>query len=285
MKKVMILSGGFDPLHSGHIQLMENAKNMTDYLVVCVNSDEWLKKKKGINFLSLDERMKIIKNLKCVDDVISFPDDEYGSAINGIKIVIEKYRNFFKDITLLTDGEICSESPMEVKFIFANGGDKNTKNIPTQEQKYCEDNGIEMIWNIGGDKLNSSSWILNRYRDWYFEMTDRIWGNYKVVYQDSNKKVKIIEVMPHHSISLQSHAQRSEHWVVVEGTANVLIETEKYKHEERVERNESIFVPVGAKHKLFNNQDSLLQIVEVQIGDYLGEDDIIRYDRDYSNDK
>lgn len=280
-KKVMILSGGFDPIHSGHIELMENAKQMADYLVVCVNSDEWLKKKKGINFLPLEERMKIIQNIKFVDDVITFPDDEYGSAVNGIKLVVEKYKDKFKDYTLWGDGEIYSEKTLETVFIFGNGGDRNSKSTPSQEQKYCDENGIELIWNLGGDKCNSSSWILNRYRDWHFEMTDRPWGNYKVVYQDSNKKVKVIEVMPRQSLSLQSHQQRSEHWVVVEGIAEVYIETEKYKHHEIVERNESIYVPLGAKHKLYNNTDQILQIVEVQVGDYLGEDDIERYDINY----
>ncbi len=278
MKKVMILSGGFDPIHSGHIELFENAKKEADHVVVCLNSDEWLQKKKGINFLPLEERVKIIQSFKYVDDVIVFPDDEFGSAVNGIKLVVEKYKEYYKDLTLLGHGEIYSEVTIPVKFIFGNGGDRNNKSTPSQEQKYCEDNDIELHWNLGGDKSNSSSWILNRYRDWHFEMTDRVWGNYKVVYQDSNKKVKIIEVMPGKSLSLQSHEKRSEHWVVVEGTANVLIETEKYHHREVIERNESIYVPVGAKHKLTNNTDNILQIVEVQIGDYLGEDDITRYD-------
>lgn len=283
-KKVMILSGGFDPIHSGHIELMQNAKQMADFLVICVNSDEWLKKKKGINFLPIEERMKIINNIKGVDDVIAFPDDEYGSAVNGIKAVLERetiYKNILSDKTYLADGELYCETLCDIEFIFGNGGDRNGKNVPSQEQKFCDENGIELIWNLGGDKCNSSSWILNRYRDWHFEMTDRPWGNYKVVYQDSNKKVKVIEVMPGKSLSLQSHQHRSEHWVVVEGTANVYIETEKYKHEETVERNESIYVPVGSKHRLSNNTDSILQIVEVQVGDYLGEDDIERYSVNY----
>ena len=280
-KTVMILSGGFDPIHSGHIELMENAKQMADHLVVCVNSDEWLVKKKGINFLPINERMKILSNLRCVDDVIAFPDDEYGSAVNGIKLAVEKYKDHFKDYVFIDVGDIYASYPIKTEFIFGNGGDRNDKNVPSQEQKYCDENGIKLIWNLGGDKCNSSSWILNRYRDWHFEMTDRPWGNYKVVYQDSNKKVKVIEVMPKQSLSLQTHQHRSEHWVVVEGTAEVYIETEKYKHHEIVERNESIYVPVGAKHKLYNNTDQILQIVEVQVGDYLGEDDIERYDVKY----
>ena len=287
-KRIMILSGGFDPLHCGHIDMIRTAKEMADYLVVCVNSDAWLKKKKGINFLEQDERLKIISSLKDVDEAFIFEDDENGSALNGIKQVLsnkEQYQFNFREIVLFDHGEIYSEGQVpEIQFIFGNGGDRKPNSTPTLEQKFCEENGIELAWNLGGDKINSSSWILNRYKNWHFEIGNRHWGNYKVTYQDSNKKVKIIEVMPGKSLSLQTHSQRSEHWVVVEGVATVSIETDKYKHEELVNRNESIYVPLGAKHRLSNKGEGILQIVEVQIGDYLGEDDIIRYE-EYNMDK
>ena len=276
--KVIILSGGFDPLHSGHIEMMENAKRIGGFLVVCVNSDEWLTKKKGINFLPISERINIIKNISYVDDVITFEDDEYGSAVNGIKAVVEKYANYFKDYTYISDGEIYTEQPIKTEFVFGNGGDRKANSTPSIEQVYCEENGIELLWNLGGDKSNSSSWILNRYRNWHFEMEERVWGNYKVIYQDAFKKVKVIEVMPHKALSLQSHDKRSEHWTVVEGVATVILEEDKYKLEKIIERNESIYIPVKAKHKLINNTDDVLQIIEVQIGEYLKEDDITRYD-------
>lgn len=277
-KRVVILSGGYDPIHSGHIEMFKAAKLIGDFVVVCLNSDAWLKKKKGINFLDFEERRNIISSLIYVDDVIGFEDDSEGSAINGIKAAVDKYKHAFTNRTMLDYGEIYSDEPIETEFVFANGGDRKPNSTPTIEQKYCEENGIELVWNIGGEKFNSSSWILNRYRDWHFEMTDRLWGNYKVIYQDSNKKVKIIEIEPGKAISLQTHSQRSEHWVVVEGTATVYLETDKSKREEIVYRNESIYVPVGAKHKLSNKTNEMLQIVEVQIGEYLGEDDIVRYD-------
>lgn len=281
IKKIMILSGGFDPIHSGHVEMFKNAKEQADYVIVCLNSDEWLTKKKGINFLDFQERSHILSSMKYVDQIIKFDDDEFGSAVNGLKKILEDkhlYEKILTDKTYLDGGTLYSEELCEIQFYFGNGGDRNPKSTPSLEQKFCEENGIGLIWGLGGNKSNSSSWILNRYRDWHFEITDRSWGNYKVVYQDTNKKVKIIEVMPNSSLSFQSHEKRSEHWVVVEGTANIIIETEKYRREELVERNESIYVPIGAKHKLINNQNSILQIVEVQIGDYLGEDDIIRYD-------
>ena len=166
---------------------------------------------------------------------------------------------------------------MLFRFVFGNGGDRNPNSTPSLEQTFCEENGIELVWNLGGDKSNSSSWILNRYRDWHFESTERVWGHYKVIYQDVNKKVKLIVLNPKSSISLQKHNHRSEHWVVVEGTATAIIQTDKCKTEQIVSHNESVFVPVGAIHQLKNEQLTELKIIEVQIGDYVGEDDIIRY--------
>ena len=79
--KVIVVSGGFDPLHSGHIAYFAAAKKLGDRLVVALNSDEWLVNKKGKNFMPFDERASIISNLKMVDEVISFDDDKYGGSI------------------------------------------------------------------------------------------------------------------------------------------------------------------------------------------------------------
>ena len=95
-----------------------------------------------------------------------------------------------------------------------------------------------------------------------------------------NLQVKKIFVKPNAKLSLQSHKHRSEHWVVVKGTANVLIDNNKYT----LEINESIYIPLGAKHRLENVTDKDLIITEVQVGDYLGEDDIIRYEDIYGRE-
>lgn len=106
----------------------------------------------------------------------------------------------------------------------------------------------------------------------------RPWGSYTVLEDHlSGYKLKRIEVNPGASLSLQSHRQRSEHWVVVSGTATVTRGDEVFT----VSRNESTFIPIGKKHRLANHGEEPLQIVEVQIGDYLGEDDIERFDDDY----
>lgn len=140
MKDIILISGGFDPVHSGHIKLIKDASNYGE-IVVLLNSDNWLCEKKGKEFLSFSEREIIMNALKYVIDVISF-DDTDKTCIDGIKKASLKYP--------------------QKKIIFANGGDRN--NSTTPEKLFCENNNIKTIWGIGGDdKSNSSSWILNKW--------------------------------------------------------------------------------------------------------------------------
>lgn len=107
---------------------------------------------------------------------------------------------------------------------------------------------------------------------------NRPWGNYTVLEEDPEGfKLKRIEVAPGARLSLQSHAHRSEHWVVVSGTATVTSGDEVIE----VQKNQSTYIPIGAKHRLENRGSEPLHIVEIQVGDYLGEDDIQRYEDNY----
>ena len=112
----------------------------------------------------------------------------------------------------------------------------------------------------------------------YHAKANRPWGSYTVLEKDQDGfKIKRIEVAPGARLSLQSHTQRSEHWVVVSGTATVTNGDEVIT----VQKNQSTYIPIGAKHRLENLGDDPLHIVEVQVGDYLGEDDIQRYEDNY----
>ena len=108
----------------------------------------------------------------------------------------------------------------------------------------------------------------------------RPWGVFNVHSSGKGYKIKTITVKPGASLSLQMHKHRSEHWIVIKGTANVCIG----ESEQIVEKNQSVFVPQGVKHRIYNNTSEILEIVEVQSGDYLGEDDIIRFEDDYGRD-
>ncbi|MBS56731.1 MAG: hypothetical protein CMP16_02525 [Rickettsiales bacterium] len=142
MADIILVSGGFDPVHSGHIKLINEANKYGD-VVVLLNSDEWLRNKKGKEFLPFIERKIIMQNIKGVLDVIEF-DDSDKSCIDGIKKAKQKYNS--------------------EKIKFANGGDRNDKTTP--ETDFCEKNNIEALWGIGGnDKSNSSSWILKKWKE------------------------------------------------------------------------------------------------------------------------
>jgi D-beta-D-heptose 7-phosphate kinase/D-beta-D-heptose 1-phosphate adenosyltransferase len=140
--KIVVATGGFDPIHSGHIEYLNKAKALGDLLVVGINSDEWLRRKKGKEFLSSNEREIILSNLKSVDKVITFDDND-----NSAKDAIIKTRQLYP----------------EAKIIFVNGGDRTKTNIP--EMDVADDN-VEFVFGVGGeDKKNSSSWILNKWKE------------------------------------------------------------------------------------------------------------------------
>ena len=142
-KKVSLVTGGFDPIHSGHLRYFERAKDLSGYLVVGVNTNEWLKRKKGQYFLPWVERADIISHLDMVDAVITVPDDDKGSACGAIAKCLE----------------------ISEKVIFCNGGDRIKSNIQ-EVMGYSDDPRVYFKYGIGGEeKENSSSWILRGYFD------------------------------------------------------------------------------------------------------------------------
>ncbi len=112
------------------------------------------------------------------------------------------------------------------------------------------------------------------------EKVERPWGSYTVLEEGERYKIKRIDIKPRHRVSLQIHHHRSEHWVVVSGTAQVIRDDESFL----VRPNESTYIPPTVKHRLENPGLIPLVIIEVQIGDYVGEDDIQRLDDDYSRE-
>ena len=135
-KPLIAVSGGFDPVHIGHIRMIREASRHGDVLVI-INSDEWLMRKKGYVFMPWKERAEIMGNIKGVVMVTSVDD---------------------------SDGTVCEALVRCKPYAFANGGDRKDKNTP--EMDLCEHIGIEMLWNIGGgDKPQSSSWLVDKIRE------------------------------------------------------------------------------------------------------------------------
>lgn len=246
MKKIVLVTGGFDPLHSGHIKYFEDAKKLGDQLIIGLNSDEWLTCKKGRPFMKWEDRLAVVRNIRGVDLVVQF-DDSDGTAKNAIQKVRLKYP--------------------DDKIIFANGGDRTQTNIP--EMDIADDN-VEFVFGVGGeDKKNSSSWIL---AEWKAPKTERPWGYYRVLHEVPGMKVKELTVNPGQSLSMQRHSHRSEYWIVSEGECKV----EKEFAALLLRQHETIRIPVTDWHQLSNPTDKICRIVEIQYGDRCNEEDIER---------
>lgn len=252
--KVVIVSGGFDPLHSGHISHFEAARGLGDKLIIALNSDNWLTRKKGRAFMPFDERAKIIAKLEMVDDVWSFNDDD-GSS----KAALYQAKKTYPNETV----------------VFCNGGDRKSENIPEMDV-----DGIEFAFGVGGnDKANSSSWIL---QEWQHPSQSRVWGKFCDLFSDSAVKVKELIIEPGKSISYQRHFKRSEVWFVSKGRCEV-------KHGPDTDRpdlfdvislktDEVIRIGVGEWHQIINDKaNPPCHIIEIQYGEETSEEDIERH--------
>ena len=133
--KTICVSGGFDPIHVGHVRLIQSASEHGDVFVI-LNSDEWLMRKKGYMFMTFDERKEIIQSMRAVHDVIEVNDD---------------------------DGSVCEALERIRPHFFGNGGDRLSDNVP--EVELCKELGIKMIFNLGGEKIQSSSDLVQSYKE------------------------------------------------------------------------------------------------------------------------
>jgi cytidyltransferase-like protein len=247
--KIVVVSGGFDPVHSGHIEYFKSAKEHGDKLIVALNSDKWLEKKKGKFFMPFSERFSIISSINYVDEVIDFDDDYMGSCIKGLEKIKKEYPND--------------------EIYFANGGDRNDKNIPEMVVE-----GINFLFSVGGDyKKNSSSWILNK---WQYYYEERKWGSFFNLFQTKNIKVKELIVNPGKEISFQRHFKRNEIWLVSEGSCYVSYLKNNNKKEIKLRKYDHYIVPLGEWHQIINPFQHPVHLIEIQYGDECVEDDIER---------
>jgi D-beta-D-heptose 7-phosphate kinase/D-beta-D-heptose 1-phosphate adenosyltransferase len=253
MNKIVLVTGGFDPVHSGHIAYFKEARTLGDMLIVGLNSDEWLERKKGRAFMPWNERLCVVNNLAMVDEVYTF-DDTDGSAQHFIQQVRAHYP--------------------QAELIFANGGDRTDQNIPEMD---VVDSNLKFVFGVGGfDKANSSSWIL---QEWRAPKTERPWGYYRVLHEP-NKKVKLKEltVDPGKTLSMQRHEDRGELWFVSEGEATLYTINRKSDAElhGQYPQNQMIVINRREWHQLANEGTVPLRVIEIQYGDRCDETDIER---------
>ena len=258
--KISVVSGGFDPIHSGHISYINAAKKFGEHLIIALNSDDWLIAKKGKAFMTFAERKSILENLKNVDEVISFSDDEKGSAMDALRKIKNKYP--------------------KAEITFCNGGDRGKENIPEMELK-----GINFQFSVGGDdKKNSSSWIL---KEWQYYSEERIWGKFYNLFTDKKLKLKELIISAGKGMSLQKHFYRDEIWFVSDGEC--IVNFSKTSPEELEEyhlrKHDTFSVRKNEWHQITNPFKSECKIIEVQYGEKTNEDDIERHSYYINNEK
>ena len=251
--KIIVVSGGFDPIHSGHIEYLKSAKEFGDKLIVALNSDSWLEKKKGKPFMPFNERKSILEAIQYVSEVINFKDDRKGSCINALL----KIKKLYPDD----------------KIFFANGGDRNHENIPEMSV-----DGVEFLFDIGGsDKKNSSSWIL---KTWQYYKEERVWGEFYNLFEGNDVKVKELVVSPREGMSFQRHFKRNEIWLVSKGSC--VINYSKGDPDNRksvtLKKFDYYHVPLKEWHQITNPFNESCHIIEIQYGEVLDEEDIERLD-------
>ena len=250
--KIVLVTGGFDPIHSGHLAYFQSAKKLGDRLVVGLNSDEWLTRKKGRPFMPMSERFALVSALSIVDEVVVYNDDD-GSSCDAIQLVKQRY----------PAGEI----------VFANGGDRTQENIPEMD---TADENISFVFGVGGEnKKNSSSWIL---QEWKAPKTERQWGYYRVLHDVPGVKVKELTVDPGKSLSMQRHQMRAEYWLVSEGQAviNRATPLDFELPTAILNKHDQLHVAKQEWHQLTNPYNHPLKIVEIQYGEQCVEEDIER---------
>ena len=249
---VVLVTGGFDPVHSGHIEYFKDAAGRGYKLVVGLNSDEWLARKKGQPFMPFTERKAVIENLRMVDHVIAF-DDTDNTACDAIQQLLMGPDQY---------------------IIFANGGDRTNTSTPEYE-RFKNNPRVHFVWGVGGqDKKNSSSWILE---NWKNSKTLRPWGWYRVLDDKPGYKVKELVIQPGQSLSDQRHMLRNEHWYVLSGRCKIALEALGVdKTYELFPLSRTLDIDQYMWHRAYNDTNEPCHILEVQYGSKCIEDDIER---------
>jgi len=248
-----LVSGGFDPVHVGHLRMFQDAKKIADNVVLLLNNDEWLTRKKGKPFMTQNQRKEILEEFKSISRVIIQKTSEPSSSQ-----AIE---------------EFVSNNPNK-NICYCNGGDRsNVNNI--REEDICLKLGVDMQFGIGGEKkIESSS---NLTKNYLGEIEKKPWGNYHIIARNLGYQIKEIKVSVDSKLSLQKHNNRAEFWQIIRGKCKVTVDD---RHQE-LRENEHVYIPKNTFHRIENTGDNELVFVEIQLGDDLEEDDIIRIEDDY----
>ena len=248
-----LVSGGFDPVHVGHLRMFQDAKKIADKVILLLNNDEWLTKKKGKPFMNQNQRKEILKEFKSISEVIIQTSSDLSSSL-----AIEEFVN---------------KNPKK-SICYCNGGDRsNIKNI--RESKVCKKLKVNLEFGIGGEnKIESSSDLTKNYLG---DIEKRPWGNYHIIAKNLGYQIKEIKVSVNSKLSLQKHQNRAEFWQIIKGKCKVTVGDKQ----QELNDNDHIYIPKDTFHRIENIGGDELIFVEIQLGHDIKEDDIIRIEDDY----
>ena len=248
-----IVSGGCDPVHVGHLRMFKDANKLAEKVIVLLNNDDWLIKKKGKPFMNQNQRKEILEEFKSISEVIIQTSSEPSSSL-AIEEFVNKYPN----------KSIC----------YCNGGDRsNIKNI--RESEVCKKLKVSLEFGIGGEnKIESSSDLTKNYLG---DIEKRPWGNYHIIAKNLGYQIKEIKVSVNSKLSLQKHQNRAEFWQIIKGNCKVTVGEKKFD----LEDNNNIYIPKDTLHRIENTGDQELIFIEIQLGSDIKEEDIVRIEDDY----
>ncbi|RSN72697.1 adenylyltransferase/cytidyltransferase family protein [Candidatus Methanodesulfokora washburnensis] len=239
------VSGGFDPLHADHIKLFREAKKLGDRLVVILNTDEWLMKKRGFVFMPFEQRKEILESIRYVDEVVKQID---------------------------TDMSVAQTLALVKPDIFAKSGDRTLDTLPKAEAQICEKYNIRLMYVDTGEIRVHSSWLLNRVKNEYQTRIEKPWGYEDILSNSSNELVKRIFIRRGQRTSLHYHKQRDEVITCLDGEGFLILNDKAYS----ISRMFSIRIRPYEHHRIEAKTD--LMLIEVSNGHL---DDVVRVVDDY----